>query len=191
MGDKRVEPLMEPVAQALNRAGLILGSDAWAAIYNRAYEAVMAALPAPTPAGEQEGRTVHDMTQKYGYEIEQTLCGRGLSEANRSSLKNHMLNYMQIARQDAAPSLLSENAALREENAKMQRIIDNDPALFVRQLAEGDAERLIEDRDALLEASKVMVSNWPPQRDGMDYEPIPAGLAMLRATIARVERRTP
>jgi hypothetical protein len=42
-GDPRVEPFMPKVAEAISRH--LPKGDAWSDIYNRAYEAVYAALP--------------------------------------------------------------------------------------------------------------------------------------------------
>lgn len=41
--------------------------------------------------------------------------------------------------------------------------------------------------DALVDSVRVLLSNWPTHRDGMDYKELPAGLQSTRAALAQLE----
>jgi hypothetical protein len=53
-------------------------------------------------------------------------------------------------------------------------------------ISEADA-RLIAAAPQMLEAAKLLLTNWPENRDGMDFEQLPVGVKLLRAALAKAE----
>lgn len=44
-----------------------------------------------------------------------------------------------------------------------------------------------DDVEAILDAIPRLMSNWPPHRDGMDYEILPTGIHAMREALKKVQ----
>ena len=103
-------------------------------------------------------------------------------------MSEHTKGPWEVARTDAGIIVRTESAKKTRFGASRYAAIGGFDRSDPEQLAEALANaRLIAAAPDLLRALEILASNWPPERDGLDNEPIPGGVMLARAAISKAK----